>query len=134
MNKQIKCCLGFLLLFASCTSEVDDRLEGKWQLRQVETSGVTEKVDTVFYNFQTSLFMYQIYNPQTNGFTSCYGFKMTETKNQLLLELTDYSVASRKFLPLTDWESPSRRFTVEELTAKRLVLKSDDKRYTFRKF
>ena len=133
-NKRLASCLGCLLLLASCRGEIGDRLEGKWQLQQVETNGLTEKVDTIFYNFQTSLFMYQIYRPQTEGFASCYGFKMMETKNRLLLELTNYSTAAQNFLPLTDWESTSRRFTVEEVTGKRLVLKSDDKRYTFRKF
>ena len=133
-GRQLSWCLGFFLLFASCNSDIGDRLEGKWQLQQVETNGVSEKADTVFYNFQTSLFMYQIYRPHTDAFSSCYGFKMMETKNQLLLELTNYAVALQKFLPLTDWESASRRFTVEEITDKRLVLNGDGKRYTFRKF
>jgi hypothetical protein len=133
-NKQIKWCIGIFLLFVSCNSDISDRLEGKWQLQQVEANGATKKVDTVFYNFQTSLFMYQIYQPETDGFSSWYGFKMMETKNQLLLELTDYSIALQKFLPLTDWESSYRRFIIEEITDKRLVLNSDDKRYTFRKF
>jgi hypothetical protein len=134
MNKQIKWCIGILLLFVSCNSDIGDRLEGKWQLQQIEANGVTEKADTVFYNFQTSLFMYQIYRPETNGFSSCYGFKMMEATNQLLLELTDYPTALQKFLPLTDWDSFSRHFIIEEITDKRLVLNSDDKRYTFRKF
>jgi hypothetical protein len=133
--KQITVCLGVLSLFlASCSSDVGDRLEGKWQLQQVETAGQVQKADTVFYNFQTSLFMYQIYDPDTETFTSCYGFKMMETKNQVMLELTNYSISLNKFLPQTDWASPSRRFLVEEVTDRRLVLKGDEKRYVFRRF
>ncbi|MDR1556986.1 MAG: lipocalin-like domain-containing protein [Tannerellaceae bacterium] len=134
MSKQIKGCIGLLLLFASCSTDIGDRLEGKWQLQQVEANGVTEKVDTVFYNFQTSLFMYQVYRPERDIFSSCFGFRMMETKDQLLLELTGYSSAIQNFLLLTDWESSDRRFIVKEVTDKRLVLNSDDKSYTFRKF
>jgi hypothetical protein len=123
-----------LSLFASCTSDIGDRLDGKWQLQQIEAGGGVKKVDTIYYNFQTSLFMYQIYNPATDVFNHCYGFKVMETKNQVMLELTNYAVSLNKFLPQTDWEAPTRRFIVEELTDKRLVMKGDDKRYIFRRF
>jgi hypothetical protein len=131
---QAKYYIAALLFFASCSSDIGDRLEGKWQMREIEVDGKVQKVDTIYYNFQTSLFMYQIYRPANDTYGHCYGFKMMETKNQVLLELTDYSVNVSKFLLQTDWESPSRRFIVEEVTEKRLVLKSDGKRYTFRRF
>jgi hypothetical protein len=123
-----------LLLLASCTSEISDRLDGKWQLQQVENDGKTQEVDTIYYNFQSSLFMYQIYDASKDAFSHCYGFKVMETKNQAMLELTNYSIAISKFLPLTDWDAPSRRFTVEEVTDKRLIMTSNNTRYTFRKF
>jgi hypothetical protein len=89
MDKQNIWYMAILLFFASCSSDIGDRLEGKWQMQQIEVDGEMQKVDTVFYNFQTSLFMYQIYLPQTDSFSYCYGFKMMETKNQVLLELTN---------------------------------------------
>ncbi|MDR1938341.1 MAG: lipocalin-like domain-containing protein [Tannerellaceae bacterium] len=125
--------LAFLLL-AACSDGISDRLEGKWQLQQVEADGQKEKVDTLFYNFQTSLFMYQIYHPAVDTFSHCYGFKIMETKNQVMLELTGYSISLNKFLPQTDWQSSKRRFIVEQITDQRLVLNADDKRYVFRKF
>jgi hypothetical protein len=134
MNIQTKCCLAALLFLASCSADISDRLEGKWQMQEIAADGKTEKVDTIFYNFQTSLFMYQIYRPSGDTYASCYGFKMMETKNRVLLELTDYGVTAKKFLPQTDWEETSRRFTVEEVTRQRLVLEADGKRYTFRRF
>ncbi|MDR1258537.1 MAG: lipocalin-like domain-containing protein [Tannerellaceae bacterium] len=134
MDKRSILCMAVLLFFASCSSDIGDRLEGKWQMQQIEADGITLNVDTIFYNFQTSLFMYQIYIPQNDSFSYCYGFKMMETKNQVLLELTNYAVSLNKFLPQTDWGAPARRFIVEELTEKRLVMKDDGKRYTFRRF
>ncbi|MDR1918419.1 MAG: lipocalin-like domain-containing protein [Tannerellaceae bacterium] len=133
-TKQHKWIILAFLVLAACSDGISDRLEGKWQLQQVETNGRTEKTDTMFYNFQTSLFMYQIYHPEVDTFSHCYGFKVMETKNQLMLELTGYAVSLNKFLPQTDWLSSKRRFVVEQLTEKRLVLSADDKRYTFRKF
>ncbi|MDR1357704.1 MAG: lipocalin-like domain-containing protein [Tannerellaceae bacterium] len=134
IGKKVIFYMAALSLLASCTSDIGDRLDGKWQLQQVETEGKVEKLDTIYYNFQTSLFMYQIYNPATDAFSHCYGFKVMETKKQVMLELTNYSVSLNKFLPQTDWETPTRRFIVEELTDKRLVMKGDDRRYTFRRF
>lgn len=123
-----------LLFFASCSSDIGDRLEGKWQIQEIEADGRVQKVDTIYYNFQTSLFMYQIYRPSSDSYGHCYGFKMMETKNQVLLELTDYGTIAKQFLAQTDWESTSRRFVVEEVTGKRLVLTDGGKRYTFRRF
>ena len=123
-----------LLVLASCSDGISDKLEGKWQLQQVEFNGRKEKADTLFYNFQTSLFMYQIYHPDADTFSHCYGFKVMETKNQVMLELTGYSMSLGRFLPQTDWAGAQRRFVIEKITDKRLVLNSDNKRYTFRRF
>jgi hypothetical protein len=123
-----------LLWQAACSDGINDKLEGKWQLQQVETGGRKEKADTLFFNFQTSLFMYQIYHPGADTFSHCYGFKVMETTNQVKLELTGYSISLNKFLPQTDWTSPQRRYIIEQITDNRLVLNSEDKRYTFRKF
>ncbi|MDR2119118.1 MAG: lipocalin-like domain-containing protein [Tannerellaceae bacterium] len=123
-----------LLILLSCSDGINDRLEGKWQLQQVETEGRREKADTLFYNFQTSLFMYQIYHPDVDTFSHCYGFKVLETNNQVKLELTGYSISLSKFLPQTDWPAAQRRFRIEQITDNRLVLQSEEKRYTFRRF
>ncbi len=118
------------LLLASCSKDDDDKLEGKWQLRQVEESGQVTPVDTVFYNFQNSLFMYQIYEPATDGMKHRYGYKTIEAEKQLLLELEK----DDNFLPSTDWDSIKETFTIERLKGKELILLRNDKRYIFRKF
>jgi hypothetical protein len=117
----------------SCNKDDNSRLEGKWQMQTVESNGVTEKVDTIYYNFQTSLFQYQIYNPNTDSMRHSYGFKVLDN-NILSLELTAYPNPTGVFLPHTDWESIRRDFYIERLTNSTLILKSEDKKYTFRKF
>ncbi|MDR2810170.1 MAG: lipocalin-like domain-containing protein [Tannerellaceae bacterium] len=123
-----------LLCLLSCSDGINDKLEGKWQLQEVESNGRKEKVDTLYYNFQSSLFMYQIYHPSSDSFSHCYGFKVMETTNRVKLELTAYSNSLNKFLPQTDWTTPQRHFVIEQITDNRLVLNSEEKRYFFRKF
>lgn len=129
---------GFLcicsVLLAACSKDTDDKLEGKWQMQQMEADGNIQKVDTIFYNFQTSLFQYQIYNTHTNTHTNTYpyryGFKTLKGDNELVLELE----TDNNFLHLTDWTTKERVFTIEKVTGKNLILSSEGKRYMFRKF
>lgn len=123
-----------ILLIVSCSDNFEDKLEGKWQLQKVETNGEVHQVDTVWYNFQTSLFMYQIYVPATDSYRYTYGYRTFEGDNQLLLELSSETQPIDKFLPFTDWTSATRLFTIDKCTAKQLVLSSEGKQYIFRKF
>jgi hypothetical protein len=133
--QQILCISVLLLAMASCSNEADDKLDGKWQLQKVEANGTTIAVDTVFYNFQTSLFMYQIYTPASNTYRHCFGFKTIVDNKRLQLELTPYPVDVPRFLAYTDWKSSKVEFAIEQLNATRLVLKAvDGKSYTFRRF
>jgi len=122
-----------LLFLLSCSTESSNLFEGKWQLQQVEEGNVTTKVDTVFYNFQSSLFMYQILYNNAERTMSSYGFKTLQGAT-LNLELTSYSQPVEQFITKTDWEKPIRSFTVEEINGKKLVLSDNGKRYIFRKF
>lgn len=117
--------------FLSCSKDDDDKLDGKWQLRQMEVDGQTIRVDTVFYNFQSSLFQYQIVLPATDNVRHCYGFKEWDGEKRLQLTLTDIPSG---FLSATEWNSAKEYFTIEKLTNSQLILIRDDKRYVFRKF
>lgn len=117
----------------SC-DKTERQLEGKWLLREVETDGAVVQVDTVWYNFQTSLFQYQIYDKATDAYRVCYGYKVMEDERSLDLELTfDYEQV-QAFLPLTDWPSARRHFEIESVSGKELRLVGDGKRYRFSKF
>lgn len=122
-----------LFLLASC-DKPERQLEGKWLLKEVEENGVVTPVDTVWYNFQTSLFQYQIYDRASDTYQVCYGYKVMNDEHSLDLELTFDYEGVRDFLPLTDWDSAKRHFKIESLTGKELRLSGDGKRYLFSKF
>ena len=121
------------ILMAACNNDTEHKLEGKWQLQQVEANGEMIQADTVFYNFQNILFMYQIYQPDSNSVLYRYGYN-TVDENKLTLELEHNPNTLDKFLPDTDWSSKTRVFTIEKLSGKQLILDSEGKRYIFRKF
>ena len=118
-NLTVALCLAATLV--AC-DKVEHTLDGKWQLETVEADGEIQVVDTVWYNFQTSLFQYQLYDAAHDVYRSNYGYKIT------------YGQPVESFLPYTDWTAPKRTFTIEESSATRLVLSDDGKRYSFKKF
>lgn len=126
--------LACVFMFASCSNDLETKLDGKWQIQEVEANGVVQQVDTIYFNFQHSLFMFQISNPVTHVQHTSYGFNTIEGDNQLFLELTDNPGPVSNFLPYTDWTSGQRMYTIEKSTKKDLILFSEGKRYTFRKF
>ena len=112
----------------------EHKLEGKWQLQQVEADGKVIQADTVFYNFQNVLFMYQVYIPSADSFAIQHGFNTLKDDNQLILELTNVPRMATEYIKITDWKETVRTFTIEESNRKHLILNSEGKRYTFRKF
>lgn len=126
----------FLLSFASCEKDQKDELEGKWLLKTVvDTAGVTHTVDTVWYNIQNTLFMYQLYDVSAGGtYPHQYGFKTRPDNKTVVFELTDNPRSIPDFLPYTDWKEASRTFTIEKATGSQLILSSEGKQYLFHKF
>ncbi|MCS2893065.1 lipocalin-like domain-containing protein [Parabacteroides faecis] len=123
-----------VIILAACSNDTEHKLEGKWQLQQVEANGEVIQADTVFYNFQNILFMYQVYLADADSVTYQYGFNTLKDETSLVLELADDPRSIAKFLPRTDWNSATREFTIEKLSGKQLILNSEGKRYIFRKF
>ena len=129
----IALCGGLLSLIA-CGDSLERQLEGKWQLKTVEQNGQIETVDTVWYNFQNSLFEYQVYVPAIDSVRNMYGYKTLVGDQHLELELVSYFITIKDFLPLTDWSSSKRTFQIEESSGSRLTLSSEGKTYTFKKY
>lgn len=126
--------LGLGLACGGCDNSLEQKLEGKWQLKEVKRpEGLVERVDTVWYNFQTSLFEYQLYVPALDSMRNIYGYKTLHGEEQLELEMISYFNTSRDFLSLTDWSAPKRLFRIVEQRGNRLVLESDGKEYHFKK-
>ena len=129
----ITLCGGLLSLIA-CSDSLERQLEGKWQLKTVEQNGQIETVDTVWYNFQNSLFEYQVYVPAIDSVRNMYGYKTLVDDQHLELELVSYFITIKDFLPVTDWSAPKRTFQIEESTGSRLTLSSEGKTYIFKKY
>ena len=129
----IALCGGLLSLIAFGDS-LERQLEGKWQLKTVEQNGQIETVDTVWYNFQNSLFEYQVYVPAIDSVRNMYGYKTLVDDQHLELELVSYFITIKDFLPITDWSAPKRTFQIEESTGSRLTLSSEGKTYIFKKY
>ncbi len=122
------------LACGGCDNSLEQKLEGKWQLKEVKRpEGLVERVDTVWYNFQTSLFEYQLYVPALDSMRNLYGYKTLLGTDSLELELISYFNTTQNFLPLTDWSAPKRLFRIVEQRGNRLVLESDGKEYHFKK-
>ena len=133
LKRMIALCGGLLSLIA-CGDSLERQLEGKWQLKTVEQNGQIETVDTVWYNFQNSLFEYQVYVPAIDSVRNMYGYKTLVDDQHLELELVSYFITIKDFLPLTDWSSPKRTLQIEESSGSRLTLSSEGKTYTFKKY
>lgn len=123
------------ILCTACEPDRGDRLDGKWLLEEITfADGSVHPVDTVWYNFQNTLFMYQLYQPVGDHDLHIYGFKSWETDDRILLEMKPSPVSVESFLPLTDWEEPTRSFDIKSYSRQRLILTSEGKEYSFRKF
>ena len=133
-NKTALMALALGLACGGCDNSLEQQLEGKWQLKEVkQQEGQVERVDTVWYNFQTSLFEYQLYVPALDSMRNLYGYKTLLGADSLELELISYFNTTQDFLPLTDWSAPKRLFRIVEQRGDRLVLESDGKEYHFKK-
>ena len=123
------------LFLMGCEKEVSDQLKGKWQLRTIEEAGLLTPVDTVWYNFLSeAMFMYQIYQPAVDSFLWLYGYKTQQQSHIIHLEFFSWGMIKEDFLPFTDWQEPTRTFTINKINNKQLVLHGDDKTYTFDRF
>ena len=106
-------------------------LQGKWQRNDA---------DTVYYNFQNSLFLYQIYLAKDDmslayGYYTLYG----DTSIDLRL-LSEYSPYSLDYLgwdtlrSATGQDTIFKSFKIEKLTSKELILSSNKGIMSFHKF
>ena len=112
-------------------SGMEADLQGKWQ---------QDNADTVFYNFQNSLFAYQIYLnkvtiKQVFGYYNMYGDTAIDLR--LLSEYADFSLKPLGWDTLysaTGQDTIFKSFKIEELTSKKLILRSDNGKTSFHKF
>jgi len=137
MRKTLFFVICSFLFFISCdelfvhVSKEEAALQGKWQM---------DNADTVYYNFQNSLFQYQIYRKkdvmsQVYGYYYLYG----DTALELRL-LREFSSFPLDYLGWDTLYSATRQdtiykvFKIEKYTSKKLVLLSNNGEISFHKF
>ena len=94
----------------------------------------SKDTESKYFNFEHSLFMYQVYVTEIDSFRHQYGYNTLEGEKTLLLELENNPRPISKFLPYTDWNSSKQTYTIDKLESKQLILSREGKTYTFRKF
>lgn len=132
MIKQLTAGLALLCSVVACSDD-DHKLEGKWQMRQIEADGQVMPIDTIYYNFQNSLFMYQIANGVAGGY-SAYGYKTLEGDDKLVLEIDEKVADLNTFYSKSHWTENPRIFSILKLSRNEMILQYDGMKYTFRKF
>ena len=117
-------------LFVGVSGKEAD-LQGKWQM---------DGADTVYYNFQNSIFQYQIYRKKDAAF-SVYGYYTLYGDTALDLRLLrKYSSIPLDYLKWdtlyssTGQDTLFKAFKIEKFTKKQLILHSNNERISFHKF
>jgi hypothetical protein len=106
-------------------------LQGKLQM---------DNADTVYYNFQNNLFLYQIYQTkdelsQVYGYYTLYGDTGIELR--LLREFADFPLDYLGWDTLhsvTNQDTIFKTFKIKKFTSKKLILSSNNGEISFHKF
>lgn len=138
MEKIANSCLKCLsIVFVACTMAAcmngGGDLAGKWQLRQYQyADGTSEKVDSVFYNFQKGSFsiICLLKDGGYNTFFGNYSLKGDEISIILLPE----SEERGNYNTYIGWPEGKRTFKVEDLSFSSLRLDFDGTKSVFRKY
>ena len=108
-------------------------LAGKWQLRQYQyADGTSEKVDSVFYNFQKGSFS-AICLLKDGGVTTFFG-NYSLKGDKISIILLPQSMEDENYSFYMGWENGERTFTMEDLTSSSLHLEYEGVRYIFRRY
>ncbi len=123
----IACCL-----LLSC-GNVDSDLDAKWQLRESLTAdGVSERNDSVFYNFQKGSFS-MICLTGKGAYETFFG-NYTLKDDKISIILLPESQENEYYRKRINWEDGRRIFNVEKLSSSSLHLEYRGVRYLFRKY
>ncbi len=125
-------CLPLLLSVVASCSDDEDKLTGKWQLRQYELpDGTVQKEDSVFYNFQKGSFS-AICLLEDKTYHTFFGlYSLQDDKIYIILRPEENIDLCKQYL---QWDELGRTFQIEELSSSTLQLRSEDIISVFRKY
>lgn len=119
--------ISLLLLFLSgCSKGFDDRLRGKWQLREYIQGTESAEFNQVFYNFSRQVLLIQAPG------ASAYG-QFFQEGDSLIMELPDHDQVPEAFTKF-GWESTVERVAIRKLSRFKLELSCGDKYWVLHKF
>ena len=137
MKKTLIFVICILSLLSSCDklfvgiSGKEADLQGKWQM---------DGADSVYFNFQNSLFLYQIYEKK-DVLSQAFGYYTLYKDSGLDLRLLrEYSSISLDHLgwdtlvSITGQDTLYKAFKIEGFTKNKIVLSSEDKKISLHKF
>ena len=119
-------------LFVACDTSDNKKIEGKWQLRRLETADtIIQKVDSVFYNFQKGSFSANclLFNGGYESFFGNYILQDNKISINLLPEYQGYIYD--KYIGWKDWQ---RTFMINDVSSTSLLLQYADTIYVFRRY
>ena len=125
-------CLPLLLSVVASCSDDEDKLTGKWQLRQYELpDGTVQKEDSVFYNFQKGSFS-AICLLEDKTYHTFFGlYSLQDDKVYIILRPEENIDLCKQYL---QWDELGRTFQIEELSSSTLQLRFEDIVSVFRKY
>ena len=125
-------CLPLLPSVVASCSDDEDKLTGKWQLRQYELpDGTVQKEDSVFYNFQKGSFS-AICLLEDKTYHTFFGlYSLQDDKIYIILRPEENIDLCKQYL---QWDELGRTFQIEELSSSTLQLRFEDIVSVFRKY
>ena len=124
---------GAILLATSCDDKYRNDWFGKWQLRSIDTGSQSITVDSVYFNFQTDLFMYQILLPSADTTYNYYGVNVIEG-DSIHLILENKPGVNNLFWKVSGWKDKEHTYAIKKMESKELILSDENGTYNFRKF
>lgn len=116
----------FLLFLSGCSKGFDDRLRGKWQLREYIQGAESRDFDKIFYNFSRQVFLIQDKDTETFG-------QFFQEGDSLIMELPDHDQVPEAFTQF-GWDSTMEHVAIRKLSRSKLELSRGDKYWILRKF
>lgn len=137
MNKINRKKWGFMLLVSffliGCGKKpINGKLDGRWQLMQIDyhLNGEQIKPEYTYYDFSLHLMQFR----KTTGTDGTFGYingRFHYTRDSLHIRMIRQTKSAARRFGLSD---TIQHFSVETLTKKKMILDSDSARLEFRKF
>ena len=142
MKKSIFLLLVTIIVFISCSDNIQHKMNGFWQLQEItHPDGTMFVMDSIFYAFQReTLFSFTVMNDAESSSIS-YGFIQYPDPNHIIIAMDTTGLSQggmtnvdNDFLLRSGWNDYRDTFNIK-LNGKNLYLTDNyNKKYSFRKY